>query len=177
MLFWEDNLLLRGSRLVSWYKRWGTWLLNSSGSWWREAAQLCCQDHTLISHPASKQKWQSTHLGSSVVSQLMYPVINETLQVQFLIDADKALTVMRIASYLQMHRSSPSQCWVLSHSGKNSEQKCVKELATLTFLQFGQTLPESKPSVFAGMKTSCGPPSTHLSKIKALYFYKIRALK
>lgn len=85
----------------------------------------------------------------------MYMVINKTLRfkVQFLVDADivlKGLTVLKFALYLQMHRSSPSQCWVLSHSGKNSEQKCVKERAALTFLHFQQTLPEPKPSALAG---------------------------
>lgn len=32
-----------------------------------------------------------------------------------------------------MHRSSPSQCWVWSHLGKVSDQKCETELSELTF--------------------------------------------
>lgn len=55
----EDNLLLRGSRLVSWYKRWGMWRPALSDSCWMEAAQLCCQDHKLTSRPAERQKWHS----------------------------------------------------------------------------------------------------------------------
>lgn len=120
-----ENLLLKGSRLESWYKRWGTWRPAPSGSWWMEAAQLCCQGHKLISHPAERPQWHSgtwfRFIRSSMTSLFAcFWLISRKccLWETFVVDADmvtKALTIPKLASYLQMHRSSPSQCWVLWH--------------------------------------------------------------